>query len=296
MEEKDFKVPKRASSEDLLVADKVVLNIHEDAALIEAPPPGASLLLFAAKYPARDGWSPSLFLKVAIDHQRSPTKPSNRERFPWLTTPWRNAEKERSSSTLAVTCWWNVSLHSGCVRLTIQLIHFIPHWYSIGKQKNLAGYIFFSKGLRQKMEVWFPFTRVNAHIQFGHNNMEIVEKNNNKKKKSWEVKEPQVAKLTFWSRKNSIRLMDKMIQVHLSVLVSWLCFFFFCSSADKVLQRFFAAHRETSAGTSRSPQTSQNLQKTHNKLSGGEGGEGHRTSHLTSELEQHLLIQQNLVC
>lgn len=39
MAEKDFKVPKRASGEDLLVADKVVLNIHEDAALIEAPPP-----------------------------------------------------------------------------------------------------------------------------------------------------------------------------------------------------------------------------------------------------------------
>lgn len=77
------------------------------------------------------------------------------------------------------------------------------------------------------------------------------------------MKEPQVAKLAFQSRENSIRLMDKMIQVHLSVLVSRMCFFFFffplqakfCKDTllltrGAKLHRNCRRSRETSAGTS----------------------------------------------
>lgn len=54
---------------------EVVMNIDEDAALIVAAPPGASLLLFVSQYPAEDSRSPSLLLRIILHHQRSPTRP-----------------------------------------------------------------------------------------------------------------------------------------------------------------------------------------------------------------------------
>lgn len=50
------------------------------------------------------------------------------------------------------------------------------------------------------MEVGFPVTNFNAHIQFGHNDMEIMEKNRTKNKavkRSLKVKEPQVGESAF---------------------------------------------------------------------------------------------------
>lgn len=58
--------------------------------------------------------------------------------------------------------------------------------------KDLAGFVFVSEGPGQEIEGRFPFARFNAHIEYGHNKVEILKKKN---VFHFMVKEPEAEKL-----------------------------------------------------------------------------------------------------
>lgn len=97
---------KKSPTENLLMAE-VVMNIDEDAALIVAAPPGASLLRFVSKHPAGTADQ----RRVILHHRRSPTRPPNRERLLWLTMQLKGSLEEEARQLLQ----WPAGGASHCV-------------------------------------------------------------------------------------------------------------------------------------------------------------------------------------